>query len=80
LPCVVHAVSAGGVKPNDTKRSTVEIATAGAAIGCIGALVGLAVTGILERLPLWASTMIVVGELVTPFIVYHILKRAKGNG
>ena len=69
------------MKPEDSsRRSKVEIATAATAIGSIGTLVGLTVTGILTALPLWAATLIVVGELLAPVLVFVVLRRGKGNG
>ena len=52
-----------------------KIVTAASAVGCIGALVGLTATGILESLPKWIATLIVVTELLVPYIVYRMLKR-----
>jgi hypothetical protein len=70
----------GGVKPDDSaSRSKVEIATAATAVGSIGALVGLAVTGILTSLPIWASVLIVVAELLAPLIVFVGMKRSERN-
>jgi len=69
------------VKRDDSsRRSKIEIATAATAVGSIGTLVGLTVTGVLVALPLWASTLIVVGELLAPAIVFVVLKRGKGEG
>jgi uncharacterized membrane protein len=65
------------VKPEDSRRSTVEIGTAATAIGAIGGLVALTVTGILGSLPGWAAVLIVVAELLTPFLVYIVLQRAE---
>ncbi len=68
------------MKPeNSSSRSRLEIATAATAVGSIGTLVGLSVTGILTSLPLWAATLIVVGELLAPVIVFVVLRRGKGD-
>ncbi len=71
----------GCVKRDDpARRSKVEIATAACAIASIGSLVGLSVTGILSRLPLWAATLIVVAELLAPAFVYFLMKRQRDDG
>ena len=53
-----------------------EMITAAVAMGSIGGLVGLTVTGVLAKLPPWAAVLIVVVELFLPLLVYFILKRA----
>ena len=63
-----------------SSRSKAEIATAATAVGSIGTLVGLSVTGILRMLPLWAAMVIVVVELLAPLLVFAVLKRGKGGG
>jgi len=68
---------AASVKSDDSRRSTVEIGTAATAIGAIGGLVALTVTGVLGSLPPWAAVLIVVAELLSPFIVYHVLRRVE---
>ncbi len=71
---------AWAVKRDDSSsRSKVEIATAATALGSIGGLVGLSVTGVLASLPLWAAVLIVVAELLAPAIVYVVLKRGGGQ-
>jgi hypothetical protein len=72
----IRARYADVVKPDDSsRRSKVEIATAGTAVASIGTLVGLTVTGILMALPLWAATLIGVGELLLPAVVFVAMKR-----
>jgi len=67
------------MKPDDpSRRSKVEIATAATAVGSIGTLVGLTVTGVLMTLPLWAATLIVVAELLAPVLVFVLMRRGKG--
>ena len=69
------------VKPDDpSRRPKVEVATAATAVGSIGTLVGLTVTGILMALPLWAALLIVVAELLAPVLVFVVLNRGKGGG
>ena len=63
-----------------SRRSKVEIATAATAVGAIGTLVGLTVTGVLASLPLWAATLIVVAELLAPVLVFVVMSRGKGEG
>ena len=63
-----------------SRRSKVEIATAATAVGSIGSLVGLTVTGVLASLPLWGATLIVVAELLAPMLVFVVMKRGKGEG
>lgn len=63
-----------------SRRSKVEIATAATAVGSIGSLVGLTVTGVLASLPLWAATLIVVAELLAPVLVFVVMSRGKGEG
>jgi hypothetical protein len=62
---------------NPLERSKVEVITAAVAMGSIGTLVGLTVTGILMSLPTWAAVLIVVAELLLPMLVFFILKRAE---
>jgi len=59
-----------------SQGSKVEMITAAVAMGSIGGLVGLTVTGVLAKLPPWAAVLIVVVELFLPLLVYFILKRA----
>jgi len=59
------------------ERSRVEVITAAVAMGSIGTLVGLTVTGILMILPIWAAVLIVVAELLMPVLVFLLLKRAE---
>lgn len=81
LACEEGARYAHGVKPDDSsRRSKIEIATAGTAVASIGGLVGLTVTGVLASLPLWAAALIVVTELLAPMIVYFAMKRGGGGG
>jgi ABC-type Mn2+/Zn2+ transport system permease subunit len=49
--------------------------TAAVAMGSIGGLVGLTVSGLLTRLPGWAAVLIVVSELLLPVLVFLLLKR-----
>lgn len=65
---------------SSSRRSKIEIVTAATAVSSIGVLVGLTVAGVLGSLPLWASTLIVVAELLTPVIVYFAMKRGMGEG
>jgi hypothetical protein len=51
--------------------------TAAVAVGSIGALVGLTVTGVLMMLPVWAAVLIVVAELLLPLLVFVFLKRSE---
>ena len=67
-------------RDDSSRRSKVEIATAATAVASIGTLVGLSVTGVLNVLPLWAATLIVVAELLAPAIVYFAMKRRLGDG
>jgi hypothetical protein len=60
-----------------SQRSRVEIITAAVALGSIGGLVGLTVTGVLTTLPGWAAVLVVVAELLLPVLVFLILKRAE---
>ena len=73
----IHARYAEFMQRDPSQRSKVEIVTAAVAIGSIGGLVGLTVTGVLKMLPQWAATAIVVAELLAPMIVYYLLKRAE---
>ena len=69
-----------GVNPeNSPRRSKVEIVTAATAVASIGSLVGMAVTGVLTVLPVWASVLIVVAELLVPVLVFVVMKRAERN-
>ena len=61
-------------------RLNIQLVTASVAIGAIGGLVGLTVTGVLTALPQWAAVLVVVAELMMPLIVYRILKRAAEKG
>ncbi len=63
-----------------SRRSKVEIATAATAVGSIGTIVGLTVTGVLMTLPLWAATLIVVAELLAPVLVFVVMSRGKKEG
>jgi hypothetical protein len=45
------------------------------AIAGIGNLVALTVLGLLTRMPVWLTVLIVVLELVAPLLVYQFLKR-----
>jgi hypothetical protein len=45
------------------------------AIAGIGNLVALTVLGLLMRMPIWASVLIVVVELLAPILVFQFLKR-----
>ena len=45
------------------------------AIAGIGNLVALTVLGLLTRMPVWVSVLIVVLELLAPLVVYQFLKR-----
>jgi hypothetical protein len=65
------------MKDDGWRRSKVEIATAGAAIGSVGGLVALTVTGVLQSLPPWAAVLIVVLELLAPVIVYVAVSRSE---
>jgi uncharacterized membrane protein len=59
------------------ERSKVEVITAAVAMGSIGGLVGLTVTGVLMSLPTWAAVLIVVAQLLLPMLVFLLLKRAE---
>jgi hypothetical protein len=68
------------VKRDDSSRGgKTELATAATAVGSIGALVGMTVTGILAALPVWAAILIVVAELFMPLLVFALLKRSEKN-
>ena len=68
------------MKRNDSPRSAkAELATAATAMGSVGALVGMTVTGILAALPVWAAILIVVAELFMPLLVFALLKRSEKN-
>ena len=67
-------------RDDSSRRSKTEIATAATAIGSIGTLVALSVTGILTALPLWLSVPIVLLELLAPALVFVVLKRKDGQG
>ena len=45
------------------------------AIAGIGNLVALTVLGLLTRMPVWLSVLIVVLELLAPLLIYQFLKR-----
>ena len=45
------------------------------AIAGIGNLVALTVLGLLTRMPVWLTVLIVVVELLAPLLVYQFLKR-----
>ena len=64
------------MKDEGRSRSKVEIATAAAAVASVGGLVALTVTGLLQSLPSWAAVLIVVSELLIPFIVYVAVRRS----
>ena len=72
-----RAAYAGRVKQDDFRRSKVEIATAATAIGSVGGLVVLTVTSVLQSLPQWGAVLIVVMELLAPFIVYFAVRRSE---
>jgi hypothetical protein len=61
------------------QRSRVEVITAAVAMGSIGGLVGLTVTGVLTALPRWASITVVVAELLMPVLVFLVLKRSEAR-
>ena len=63
-----------------SRSASIKIGTVAAVIAAIGSLVALAVTGVLQSLPPWVAVLIVVVELLTPFVVYHVLKRGLGKG
>ena len=68
------------MKRDDSSRGgKAELATAATAVGSVGALVGMTVTGILSALPVWAAILIVVAELLMPLLVFALLKRAEKN-
>jgi uncharacterized membrane protein len=67
-------------RDDSSRRSKTEIATAATALASIGGLVGLAVSGVLMALPLWAAVLIVVAELLAPAIVFVVMKRGGGEG
>ena len=68
------------MKRDDSSRGgKTELATAAAAVGSVGALVGMTVTGILAALPVWAAILIVVAELFMPLLVFALLKRSEKN-
>ncbi|MEO6741010.1 MAG: hypothetical protein ABIP20_12210 [Chthoniobacteraceae bacterium] len=67
-------------RDDSSRRSKTEIATAATALGSIGTLVALSVTGILTALPLWLSVLIVLLELLAPALVFVVLKRKDGQG
>jgi hypothetical protein len=58
-----------------TFRPDPALVAALVAIAGIGNLVALTVLGLLTRMPLWASVLLVVLELVAPLIVFQVLKR-----
>jgi len=62
---------------NPSQRSRVEIITAAVAMGSIGGLVGLTVTGVLTALPGWAAILVVVTELLLPALVFVMLTRGE---
>ena len=45
------------------------------AIGSVGMLIALTVLGIFAILPPWVSVLVVVLELIIPFVVYWMLNR-----
>jgi len=45
------------------------------AIGSVGVLIALTVLGIFAILPPWVSVLIVVLELLIPFVVYWMMSR-----
>jgi hypothetical protein len=67
-------------RDNSSGGAKVELATAATAVGSIGGLVGLTVTGILMSLPWWAALLIVVAELLMPLLVFVLMKRAERKG
>jgi len=62
---------------NSSRTPDPALVAALVAIACIGNLVALTVLGILAKLPPWAAVSIVVTELLLPFLVLHLLKRAQ---
>jgi hypothetical protein len=62
---------------NPSRRPDPALVAALVAIACIGNLVALTVLGILTKLPVWASVLIVVTELLAPLLVFQLLKRAQ---
>ncbi|MEO6788078.1 MAG: hypothetical protein ABI318_18285 [Chthoniobacteraceae bacterium] len=67
------------MNPDDPRRSRAGIAAAATAIGAVATLLALTLTGVLELLPKRAATLIVVAELLVPFVVYRVLRRAQGQ-
>jgi hypothetical protein len=49
------------------------------AIAGIGNLVALTVLGLLTRMPIWLTVLIVVLELLAPLLVYQLLKRRQNR-
>jgi hypothetical protein len=61
--------------PSGNFRPDPGLVAALVAIAGIGNLVALTVLGLLTRMPIWLSVLIVVLELLAPIVVYQFLKR-----
>jgi hypothetical protein len=65
--------------PSNLRSPDPGLLAALVAIAGIGNLVALTVTGLLTRMPVWASVAVVVVELVAPILVYQFFKRRQGS-
>ncbi len=59
----------------ERRQPSPGLIAAAVAVACIGNLVFLTAFGIFETLPKWCGVLIVVAELLAPFIIYRVLKR-----
>ena len=65
------------VPQSSSSDPKVKLITAAVATGSLGTLGAMSATGLFSLMPVWAAVLIVVIELVIPFVVYRFLKRAQ---